>query len=313
MPPHAGHLFLCEFARRYSDEVTVLVCTLEREPIPGPLRFAWMQELLPWANVRHFDADVPQEPSEHPDFWSIWREIVLKAHPERIDHVFASDDYGLRLAEEVGATFLPVDPQRSAFPISGTRIRDKPFAEWNFLPPPVRAYYAKRICLFGPESSGKTTLAGQLAGHFATVVAPEYGRAYTDVFGVDCAADDLLNIANGQAAAIAAAARAANRILITDTDPVLTAVWAEMLLGQRLPGLDRVEPSDFYLLTDIDTPWADDGTRYFPDDATRRRFFDLCVRELEIRHLPFVRLSGNAETRFRTAIQAIAARYPELG
>ena len=74
MPPHDGHLMMCDFARAYCDELTILVCTRLVEPIDGNLRYAWMCELCPWARVVHFDRDVPQEPSEAPDFWDIWRE-----------------------------------------------------------------------------------------------------------------------------------------------------------------------------------------------------------------------------------------------
>src|SRR5581483_9617149 len=51
---------------------------------------------------------------------------------------------------------------------------------WYFLEPPVRAYYARRICLIGAESTGKTTLARALAEHYQTVWVPEYGREYSE-------------------------------------------------------------------------------------------------------------------------------------
>jgi HTH-type transcriptional repressor of NAD biosynthesis genes len=47
----------------------------------------------------------------------------------------------------------------------------------------VRPYYLRRVTLFGAESTGKTTLSAQLARHFDTVVAPEYGRFHTEAFG----------------------------------------------------------------------------------------------------------------------------------
>jgi len=77
MPPHRGHLMLCDFARSYCDELTVLVCSRPGDPIDGALRYDWMRELVPGARIVHFAKDVPQEPSEHPGFWRIWREIVL--------------------------------------------------------------------------------------------------------------------------------------------------------------------------------------------------------------------------------------------
>ena len=98
MPPHEGHVLLCDTARRLVDELTILVCWLPDDPIPGPLRLAWMRELFPTCRVIGHDAPVPQQPADHPDFWPIWRGIVKAAHPEPIDRVFAGQDYGMRLA-----------------------------------------------------------------------------------------------------------------------------------------------------------------------------------------------------------------------
>jgi NadR type nicotinamide-nucleotide adenylyltransferase len=315
MPPHDGHVMLCDFARAYCDELTVLVCTRAGEPIDGDLRFAWMKELCPTAQVVHFNRDVPQEPSDHPEFWAIWRAIVRDAHPEPIDYVFASEDYGKKLAAEVGAVFVPFDPLRLAAPISATQVRDNPFALWRHLPAPVRAHYAKTVCLHGPESTGKTTLALALAEHFGTVMAPEYGRTYCEVFGNECNADDLRAIVRGHNAEDFAARRRANRILVQDTDAVMTAIWADMLLGERPADLDEVaRTADLYLLCDIDIAWHNDGTRYtdLSPMETRRRFFDLCRAELERRHLPYLLVSGDRETRLKLAIRAITSRFPEI-
>lgn len=49
---------------------------------------------------------------------------------------------------------------------------------WQYLPPVVRPYYAKRVCIYGPESTGKSTLTIDLARHFQTVFVEEYARAW---------------------------------------------------------------------------------------------------------------------------------------
>ena len=67
---------------------------------------------------------------------------------------------------------------------------------------PVRPYYLKRVTLFGAESTGKTTLSAQLARHYDTVVAPEYGRFHTEAFGAGATSpEDMRQIVMGHQAA----------------------------------------------------------------------------------------------------------------
>ena len=313
MPPHLGHVFLCDFARTYCKRLTILVCSLDNDPVPGVLRFRWMQKLFPNCDVQWCREDLPQAPKDHPDFWPIWRDVVAR-YVGSPDVVFASEDYGPRLASETGARFVPVDRPRLTVPVSATMIREDPFRYWDFLPVPVRPYYAKRVCLFGPESTGKSTLALQLAKRFNTVHVPEYARTYTDAFGTAVTAADLERIAEGQRASLTAARFQANRVIIEDTDRLLTAVWSDMLLGGRASALSLVDdPADLYLLCDIDLPWADDGTRYFPSLADRKRFFEACRAELKAWHLPHAVVQGNGHAREDSAVAAIRAAFPGLG
>jgi HTH-type transcriptional repressor of NAD biosynthesis genes len=206
-----------------------------------------------------------------------------------------------------------VDPPRFAVPAAGRDVLGDPFAHWDRIPAPVRPHFVKQICLFGPESTGKSTLARRLAAHFDTLFVPEYGRTHTEHFGTGCSLEDLVLIARGHVALTAAAARQANRILLLDTDPVLTAVWSDMLLGERDPRLDHIaRPADLYLNCDVDVPWIDDGTRYFPDPEMRSRFARRCQAELTGRNLPHLTLTGDWEERFRQAVAAIVDRFPQL-
>ena len=272
IPPHAGHVHLCETARRLVDRLTILVCWLPDDPVPGPLRLQWMKELFPDCRVIGHDAIVPQGPGDNPDFWPIWRGIVKAAHPEPIDMVFAGQDYGLRLAAEVGASFTPVAPR--PFPeLSGAAVRADPWGHWDHIPHAVRPYYARTFCLHGPESTGKSTLSAPLAAHFDTLWVPEYGRVHCETFGYDLDAAGLVTIARTQSAMTRAALPWCNGRLIVDTDALTTAAWSLMILGHVPDGvLDGFSKADLYLLTDIDIPWDDDGGRYYPDPADRRRF-----------------------------------------
>lgn len=306
LPPHRGHQFLCDFARAYVDELTILSCSLPTDKIPGRLRTAWMKELFPACRVVVSEDVVPQAPEESPDFWSIWTKICQDAHPEPIDFVFASESYGAELARRLGATFVPVDPDRIAVPTSGTEICQNIYAQWEYLTQPVKSHFALNVVLHGPESVGKSRLAQTLAAHFQTITVPEYGRTYTENFGTHCTADDLRRIVQGHRAATCAARAQANRIVISDTDPVMTAVWSQMLLGHCPDDLTRIDqPGDLYLLLDIDVPWIDDGVRYFGDAPTRQKFFQLCEAALQARALPYVRISGDWPQREQQAIVAI--------
>ncbi len=312
LPPHLGHVYLVDFARRYVDELTVVVGTLQAEPIPGEQRCAWMRELFPDARVVHLTDENPQHPEEHPDFWHIWRQSLLRVLPAPPDYVFASESYGPRLAEILGAEFVPVDPARSVVPVSGTTLRKAPFSYWAYLPPCVRPYFARRVCVFGPESTGKTTLARSLAACLSTVMVPEYARTLLMSQGGRIAPEDIPRIARGQAASEDALLRSANRVVICDTDLLATTLWGEVLFGD-CPAWVREEAErrtyDLYLLTDVDVPWEADPVRYLPGE--RASFLRRCEEALKTRGRPYLKLSGPPEARLAAALRAVEALLAE--
>jgi NadR type nicotinamide-nucleotide adenylyltransferase len=307
LPPHLGHVYLGEFASRYVDQLTIVVCTLASEPIPGDLRYRWMRELFPFDHVVHLTDDLPQHPGEHPDFWALWKSALERVLPCRPDCVFASEDYGAPLAEVLGGRFVPVDQARAAVPVSATAVRTDPLANWDYLPRCVRPHFVKRVCVFGPESTGKTTLARKLAEHFNTAWVPEYARTLLEAQGGRLTPDDLPRIVRGQSASEDALARNARKVLICDTDPLTTLVWSEVLYGTCDPFVrEQTEKRsyDLYLLLDVDVPWVADLVRYLPEE--RRAFFERCRAELERRGRRYVHLSGGWDERLALAREAVA-------
>ncbi len=165
------------------------------------------------------------------------------------------------------------------------------------------------ICLHGPESTGKSTLAAALARRFCTVWVPEYGRTYCEDHGTDLEMSDLIAIAEGHRATTRAMMPLArNGLFFTDTDPLMTAVWADMMLGRRDPWFDRPwEVADLYLVPGIDLPFVQDDLRLYGDDAERKYFYDLSIAELDRRGVRWMPIDGPPATRLDTAIAAIAA------
>ena len=166
----------------------------------------------------------------------------------------------------------------------------------------------KRICLHGPESTGKSTLATLLAAHYGCEVVPEYGRAYCEGHGTDIGMVELVHIAETQDAMNRAAAAREGQMVLFDTDPLITAVWAEMMFGDRDSYFDAFTGyADLYLLLDIDLPFVDDGLRVYADPAQRRHFFALCKAELDNRNVPYGVIQGEGDIRLSAALAAIAA------
>ena len=310
-PPHAGHTSLIDAARRLVDELTILVCSLPDDPIPGKVRHEWMRSIFPDCRVVWHGTNVPQAPEEHPEFWHIWRNIVAKSHPEPIDYLFAGEDYGKELACQVGGLFVPLGArvlradQSGLGGLTSSAVRADPWKHWQFLPEPVRDHYALTICVHGVESVGKSMLAERLAEHYLTVLVPEYGRTHCETYGTDCREQDLLLIGNAQQAMIEAARPWCNKLLIADTDSLMTAAWSQMMIGYAPDQLICHRQADLYLVLGTDVPFIDDGTRVYKDPGDRSRFDRVAREVLTIARANVVEIQGDWDERFNSACAAI--------
>jgi len=171
----------------------------------------------------------------------------------------------------------------------------------------------KRIAVFGPESTGKTTLTAALAAHFGEPWSREFVREYWDTHGATITAGDLDAIARGQIAAEDSAAAAARRVAFCDTDLLTCVLWDDLLFPGHCPPWARAEADrrarDFalYLLCDTDLAFEPDPQRCFPDAAGRAMCRRLWRETLVNRGLPFVEIHGAGREREAAAIAAVDA------
>jgi len=164
-----------------------------------------------------------------------------------------------------------------------------------------------RVVVTGAESTGKTTLAQQLAARLETVHSPEMARHYLDAKG-QLDAQDVLPIAYAARAVELWLEPHAKGVLVCDTDVLSTIIYARELYGFESGELERLlaeRPTRLYLLLDTDIAWQADPT---PGQragmASRARFATLFKGELEARQLPFrvVSADGDHEKRLEMAL-----------
>jgi NadR type nicotinamide-nucleotide adenylyltransferase len=165
----------------------------------------------------------------------------------------------------------------------------------------------RTIVLHGVESTGKSVLAERLAAHFDTVHVPEYGRTHAEVHGVDMDEADLLLIGETQSAMIDAARAQATRFLIVDTDALMTAAWAQMMIGHVPKTLMTYPKADLYLLMEADVPWVPDAVRVYGDEAVRTRFAQVSRAMLEQAGVRWEAVGGDWDARFARAVALVDA------
>ena len=164
----------------------------------------------------------------------------------------------------------------------------------------------RRIAITGPESTGKSMLASQLAIHFHTAWVPEYAREYLGSLGRTYEEKDILLIAQGQMEQEAEKMKEAGRFLFCDTELLVTKIWSEVKYKRCDPWiLANIEDHryDLYLLCDIDLPWQYDPLREHP--GQRQFLFDLYYNELTGRKFPFAVVRGTGTDRLECALKII--------
>ena len=230
--------------------------------------------------------------------------IMLSAHDPGIrtegDLLFSLDVADRGRAAALGAHFVPCFPDPALSADGSQETEDFALAREDRTP--------ATVCLFGPESTGKSTLAAALARHYGTLHVTEYVRGYLDAIRSSGTAADVPWIARGQRAAEIATAQQVRDLLVCDTNLATIMLWSDVLFGdspQWLRAEALRQKFDLWLLTDIDVPFEPDPQRCFPDDADREWLMRQCVGLLERLGVTPVCLRGNRDERLQLAIGAI--------
>ncbi len=167
-----------------------------------------------------------------------------------------------------------------------------------------------KIAITGPESTGKTTIAQQLAQSFGTVWVKEYARTFLEQLDRSYKEVDLLRIAQEQFRWETEAAQEANKLFFCDTDLVVLKVWSEYKYGRCHPWIEeRLKEAGYQLhfLCGTDIPWVYDPLREHPGE--REQLFEIYKKELLALGFPYVELEGGKEQRLNRAIEVIKDKF----
>ena len=168
-----------------------------------------------------------------------------------------------------------------------------------------------RVVLLGPESTGKTRLAGDLAERYGVPWSPEYARAYVEIGNEPLVFADVDAIGQGQKAgedaAVAEAERMGVPLVILDTDLVSTVVYSRHYYGDCPEWIEQEAErrlGDLYLLHHVDVAWvADSSQREQPE--RRQELFDRFRATLDQLGAEVDEVRGTWPERTRHAVESV--------
>lgn len=337
-PVHTGHINMIYEAFSKVDMLHVVVCTdserdlklfhdskMKRMPTNED-RLRWMQQIFKYQQKQIFIHHLVEDgiPS-YPNGWEGWAERVKILFSEkniRPTMVFSSEEQDKAPYEQyLNLEVHLVDPQRSSFNVSATKIRNNPFQYWRFIPKEVRPFFVKTIAILGGESSGKSVLVSKLANVFNTTSAWEYGRdfVFEQLGGSEQALQysDYPQIALGHQRYIDYATKHAHKVAIIDTDYITTQAFCIQYEGKAHPFLDSMikeYPFDVTILLSNNTKWVDDGLRSLGSQKQRQAFQKLLKKLLDKYHIPYIEIESpsylDRYNRTKEVVEAILNEEP---
>ena len=302
-PLHKGHQILIETAKSENDHVIVIIYHApDVTSVPLPVRASWIKTLYPDVTVMQA-WDGPLEVGDTPLIKKMHEDYLINfLNGEPIAAFYSSEFYGEHVSKALGAVDRRIDPDRSRIPVSATAIRKDLYEFRQYLDPAVYADLITKVVFLGAPSTGKTTLARELAAAHDTVWMPEYGREYWEKHQNQrrLSLQQLAEIAQGHCKKEAVLLLESKNIMFVDTDASTTYMFSMYYHGKADPLLVELADNtlsryDLFFLCDTDIPYDDTWDR--SGDAKRQVFQQQIKSDLIQRRIPFITLSGSLKQR----------------
>ncbi len=168
----------------------------------------------------------------------------------------------------------------------------------------------RSIAILGPESTGKSQLAFELAANYQANWVPEYARKYLTENPQPYTIADVEIIAEKQFELNQFEKAKNSTIWFADTEMLVCSIWTKIVFGsvpEKIQQLVNLQQFDFYLLCNIDLPWQSDPLREHPH--RREEIFELYKMHLSANQWPFAVISGFGKQRIQHAIAGIEHHF----
>lgn len=309
-PFHQGHYSEMLKAMLNNDGVVLIVSGYKGDRgdaigLPLERRFRYLREEFkdePDVRVAMLNEDnIPR----YPDGWTPWlndlNRIVQESVADYTSDIFSKDDtvnINVYSGEEEyydyfnkHTAWTPVLTDRSALPISGTKIRNNPYKLWDYIMPSFKRHFVKKVLVVGSASKGKTTLIRRLGKVFSAPISKEYAREYeisSNITDDELTANDYAHFIQGQYDLNSEAiTEDSNKgLAIFDTDAMVTKVYSKLYLKPEEQAVlaplfdDTIKREDIDLILFItgNSEYVDDGFRNM-NWSSDQKAFDEKLRE----------------------------------
>lgn len=332
-PLTIGHLHCIETALANCDRLyLILSYSKNRDRIDYKIRSSWLkQETDKLLNIiLYADKEViiklveDKDSSKDTYNWEAGRDDILRAcGVDRFDKVVCGSDYeGKGIFEHLYPTSKIIYVDRDDG-ISSTRVMSDIYREdnWNSIPDSVKRYFTKRVMFIGGESVGKSTMTEDFAKMYNTTFCREMGRDVSErsVDEYSMPDMDFCEILVRHKALEYEQAEKANKVLFIDTDCLTTLFYTHELISDleirdktdklaRALGemyKDTYDLIIFLEVSDVDTPFVQDGTRNENIKANRKMFSDKLKKFYDDCGYTYVEVNGTYAERYEKVKQMV--------
>lgn len=322
-PLHIGHIDVINKAASQCEKLyIVLSYSRKRDSIPMEYRFRWIRNCF--RHMNHISIIILEDNAasksdyDTDNYWEKGRDYILSQIETNVDVVFCGDDYtGTNRYENLYKCDV-VYFDRSTIPVSSAAIRNNPFQYWDYIPKICRPYYTKKILLVGGESTGKSTLAANLALAYNTNCMEEAGREVCDYAGDEnlMISSDFYEILLKHKTKELEMIKQSNKLFFVDTDALTTKFYAQFLLGsdkehaaKLADAITHINTFDLIFFLEPTVPFVQDGTRNVKIKADREKYSQQLKALFDEAGLEYICLSGDYLNRYEEVKRIIKEKY----